>query len=559
MTSALDYSPGMDVSRLSDEFSRLKSERSTWDSHWRDIAEITWPEMRQFSEKRQPGDKLHDKVYDSTAARSAEQGAAALGQLVTPRGQAWHRLRAPDDGLNEDPAVKAWFDDTNKRLFKERERPGAGFYAAMDEIYLSLLVFGTACLLVEEVFDTDNAPDQMNVPRVLRYQAVPLNQVYVKTDGFGKVACVYRCLPLSAYAIHSRFGDRAPQRVKAALASNPGEMFELVHAVEPRPMAGRRGPLDHRYDGVVFLPDEKSPISAGGYHEMPYFVPRWRVINGEVYGRGPGARTLPDNRTLQAQEKTSLISGQKIADPPLLASTDGVIGVGGRRISLKSGAVNFGGIDDMGRPRVMPLLTNGRLDITFEMMERKRQDIEAQFVVPLLRTLSEHPDMTATQVQAILQEKAQIIGPPVGRLQTELLGPMITRELGLLYRQDRLAELPDTLAQAGGAYEVEYESQATRAIRSEEAMAVLRWNEIMATQLQLDPALIHLLKTEETGRMVAEVLGVPGKIVATPEEMREMREALAEQAQQQAMVDGAPQVARAAKDFAGAQREAAAA
>lgn len=557
--SAANYQPGMDVKRLTDEFGRLKAARSTWDSHWRDIAEITWPEMRQFGETRTPGEKLHEKVYESTAGRAAEQGAAALGQLVTPRGQAWHRLRAPDDALNEDPAVKAWFDDTNKRLFKERERPGAGFYAAMDEVYLSLLVFGTACLLVEEVFDTETAPDAMNVPRVVRYQAVPLNQVYVKTDGFGKVSCVYRVLPLSAYAIKSRFGDRTPQRVEAALKSDPGCMFDLVHAVEPRPLGGRKGPLDHRFDGVLFLPEEQAPLSAGGYHEMPYLVPRWRVINGETYGRGPGARTLPDNRTLQAQEKTSLISGQKIADPPLLAHRDGVIGVGGRRVSLQSGAVNYGGIDDMGRPMVMPLATGARLDITFEMMERKRQDIEAQFIVPILRVLSEHPDMTATQVQALLQEKAQIIGPPVGRIQTELLGPMITRELGLMYRQDRLTDVPAALAEAGGAYEVEYESQATRAIRSEEALAVAKWHEIMAPTIALDPPVVHLLKTEETGRMVAEVLGVPGKIVATSEEMRAMREALAEQAQQQAMVEGAPQVAKAAKDFAGAQREARAA
>ena len=47
----------------------LKTERSTWDSHWRELAEFVSPfRSRWQTSDRNRGTKRHDKIIDSTAS-----------------------------------------------------------------------------------------------------------------------------------------------------------------------------------------------------------------------------------------------------------------------------------------------------------------------------------------------------------------------------------------------------------------------------------------------------------------------------------------------------------
>jgi hypothetical protein len=257
---------------------------------------------------------------------------------------------------------------------------------------------------------------------------------------------------------------------------------------------------------------------------------------------------LADILTLQEMERTHLRAGELVAHPPLLTTSDNVLGVGGTQIDLRGGAINYGGLDAAGNVLVKPLLTGSRLDITEGMMERKRINVRSALLLDLFEILAENPQMTATQALLVAQERGMVTAPIVGRLQQEQIGPGIERELGLAFRLGRLPPMPPVLIEAQGDYRIEYTSPATRAQRAEEVVGVTRTLEVAAPFINLNPSLIEVFDAEEVMRATAELTGVPAKLLRTKEALAKIREAQAEAAQQQDMMEAAPNMARAAKD-----------
>jgi hypothetical protein len=76
------------------------------------------------------------------------------------------------------------------------------------------------------------------------------------------------------------------------------------------------------------------------------------------------------------------------------------------------------------------------------------------FLVSLFKVLSEHPNMTATQVIELVNEKGMLVAPTLGRQHTEYVGGMVPRELDLLSEMGMLDPMPPRLREAMGAYEV---------------------------------------------------------------------------------------------------------
>jgi hypothetical protein len=58
--------------------SRLLSERSIWESHWREVAQHVLPRSDFFMGRRVPGDKYTEKIYDATACLALERFTASM-------------------------------------------------------------------------------------------------------------------------------------------------------------------------------------------------------------------------------------------------------------------------------------------------------------------------------------------------------------------------------------------------------------------------------------------------------------------------------------------------
>ena len=68
--------------------------------------------------------------------------------------------------------------------------------------------------------------------------------------------------------------------------------------------------------------------------------------------------------------------------------------------------------------------------------------------------ITESRNMTATEVMSRNEEKMRILGPVMGRLQSELLQPMIIRVFSIMLRNKLFSPAPEILN--GQEIDVEY-------------------------------------------------------------------------------------------------------
>ena len=527
------------------EFGKLEARRSNWDSTWDEVADFVLPRYGDFTTTRSPGENRHDRIYDSTAPLALERFAAALESMLTPRAQKWHRLQPSDKDVMDSNAVKEWYEEVNKILWRSRYRPYANYASSQHEVYLSLGAFGTGCLFVDNVLG-----------KGIRYKAIPLKEIYIDTDSYGTVDTVYRRFKLDLRQSIQQFGEKnLPTELIAGGKKDSKREFEYIHCVRPRldvdptRIDAKGMPFESSYIAKEF----KEEVMAGGYDTMPYIVSRYVVSPTEDYGRSPAIAMLSDIKMINIISRDQIQISHKLADPPLLLHDDGILGFGNTEVNMMAGGLNYGGVSPEGRQLIQPLQTGGNPALAESILEQRRRNINDAFLVSLFQILVETPEMTATEAMIRVQEKGQLLGPTISRQQSEALGPMIEREISILSRANALPEMPPELIEAGGGYDIEYDSPMTRMMQAEEVVGLQRSVEAMTPFIQVNPELLGIYDVEQVMRDTNYINGVPTKWLKTPEEVAEAQEQ-AQQADQAAqMAEQAPVAAATMKDTAQAQ------
>lgn len=538
----------MTVEDIVKKFHAIKGERSNWETHWEEIAERVLPRQRGFIGERTKGEKKMEKVFDSRPIIALERFSAVMDSMLTPKQTKWHNLKTTNESVNKVHEVQQWFYQVNNILFSARYSPKANFAGQNSERWTSVGAFGTGSLFIDYFPGTG-----------LRYKNVNLRDTYFAENHQGAIDSVYREFRFTAEQAAQRWGrSNLPEHVAKAL-DNPnraGEKFCFLHCVKPRDDydPGRADAKGKPYASYYIDPKEKRLMEPeGGYTSFPYSISRYITAPDEVYGRSPAMMALPDIKMLNEMAKTDIRAVHKLVDPPLLLHDDGILGGGAMSVNLKPGGLNVGGVNRDGRALIQPLVTNARVDINDAKMEQRRKSIDDAFLVTLFQILVETPRMTATEALIRAQEKGMLLTPTMGRQESEALGPLIERELDLLAFHGLLPPLPDALVEAGGEYEIIYDSPMSRMQRAEELVGVQRTMELLAPFAQLDPTVLDVINKDALARLTAEVSGVPTPVIRSPEEVNEIRQTRAEQEQQAAMVEAAQPISGAIKDVAQAQ------
>jgi len=389
-----------------------------------------------------------------------------------------------------------------------------------------------------------------------RYISVPLSELFIRTDFSGKPVTCIREFERTASQIVREFGGRKgvdmPRDVAEAVEKDPDRKYTILHYVGPAGEAPKSGSKKDAFNFASFyiIKDLCHTLSSGGYYSFPYIVGRYMTAPAEEYGRSPAMIILPDIKMLNEMSRTSIRAAHRRAEPPLLTIEDGALS----RISMKPNAINMGGLDESGRQLIQPMNTQGDVGLSLEMMDQRRNMINDAFFITLFQILVETPRMTATEVIQRAQEKSSLLSPIMGRQQTELLGPMIDRELDMLERMELLPPMPDALLEVGGSFVIEYDSPLTRLQQSEEVGGIMRTLESTLPLMQLDPNIADNFDFDSMTRILARSNGAPTAIMKSMEmveSVREQRAAQQDAMNQQAMLEPA---SNAAKNVAQAQK-----
>ena len=151
--------------------------------------------------------------------------------------------------------------------------------------------------------------------------------------------------------------------------------------------------------------------------------------------------------------------------------------------------------------------------------------------------------MTATEVLQRQEEKMRLMGPMVGRLQSELLGPMIDRVFNVLMRRGQLPMAPTEFE--GQQLAIDYVTPVARAQKAQLVFNLSRFLEQMVPLANLKPEMLDNLDFDATFRWAHSTLDAPVMTLANQEKMQQERQV--RQQQQQAMMEQEQANAQAAQ------------
>ncbi len=482
-----------DPEALLEGYRRAEARRRPWEALWRDCATHALP----------GGTAVAARTYDATAADAAEQLAASLLAELTPPFERWVGFEpggeaGPDavDALEEAAAAVQGHIDRS------------AFAVEMHQALLDLVVFGTGCLLFEE--------SALGRASAFRFTAVPLAETVLEEGTEGRLDRVWRRRELGPAALRDRF-PRAP-------VLNGEGPFGVVERVAPEAGGGadasstsggadaassmnrrvRRG--GYRYIAVLEGGGGRAAqvLAEGRFAVSPFVCFRWLKAPGEVYGRSPVMKALPDIKTADKVVELILKNASIAATGIWQADDDGVLDP--TAVELVPGAVMPKAVGSAG---LTPLAAPGRFDVSQLVLEDLRKRIRHALLADRLAEPAS-PAMTATEVLERAAETARLLGATYGRLEAELLTPLIERALAILARR---GEVP-AFALDGRDAGLRLRSPLAQAAGRREAGAALTW---LGAVVGLGPEALAAVDTARAARWLGARLGVPPALLEPPD------------------------------------------
>ena len=504
-------------------FDRLKSQRQNWESHWQEVADYMQPRKADVTKSRSKGDKRTELIFDSSPLQSVELLAASLHGMLTNPSTPWFSLRFKEYEMENEDEAKEWLEDATEVMYSAFNK--SNFQQEIFELYHDLITFGTAAMFIEE--DDDD---------ILKFSTRHINEMYIAENDKGRIDTVFRKFKLSARSAIQKFGT-VSANISVVAKKDPYEEVEILHAVYPRSdFDPKKQDQSNMPFASVYLDAESGDeLSVSGFREFPFVVPRYLKASHEIYGRSPAMTALPDVKMLNEMSKTTIKSAQKQVDPPLLVPDDGFI----LPVRTVPGGLNF--YRSGTRDRIEPLNIGANTPLGLNMEEQRRNSIRNAFYVNQLMMQS-GPQMTATEVIQRNEEKMRLLGPVLGRLQSELLKPLIDRTFAILLRKNLFRQAPDFLS--GKDVEIEYVSPLAKAQKSTELSSIMRAIEIMGSLSNVAPVFDHI-NMDKLVRHLADIVGVPQKILKPQSELDAQREEAQQQQQQMQNMQQLQQVAEA--------------
>ena len=503
----------------------LASDRGTWEVNWQEILDYVMPRKADVVTLRTKGEKRTEVLFDSSAITANNLLAASLHGTLTSPSLPWFSIKLRDEELNKNRDVQLWLEDTGRKMYDTFNE--TNFNTEVHELYLDLCSIGTAAIFVEEANEGFNKNG-------IHFNTLHIAEYYIQENVNGKVDTLYRKYKLTARQAVQEFGEKnVGEKILTAAKEKPDQKFNFIHAVEPTEdykRATGKSSTKLPYHSCHVCEEDKMVVRTGGYNEFPYLVPRWSKATGEIFGRSPSYNALPDIKTLNKAVEIGLKAWAKAIDPPLLVQDDGVIG----RVRTTPAGITVVRNDGA----VKPLQIGSNWQITDLKENQLRTAIRQAFYSDQLQ-LQDGPQMTATEVQVRYELMQRLLGPTLGRFQTEFLNPLIERVFGIMYRAKALNEAPSIIGDT--KIDIEYVGPLARSQRMEEAVAIERLYQLAMSIGQIDPSIMDNIDHDEAIRMRAKLLGVPKTIMKDINAVNDMREqrAMMQQAQQQAQLQQA--------------------
>lgn len=480
--------PDRDPAQLLKRFARAKQRRATWEAHWQECYDFALPLRDAVLHQSNPGEKKGDRLFDGTAPDAVDQLAASLLSELTPPWAQWFGLTAGADlSAEEREQAAPLLDKVGAVLQSHFDR--SNFAVEMHQCYLDAVTGGTAALLFEE------APP--GEPSAFRFTAVPLGQVVLEEGVDGRLDTTFRRSELTLAGLKARFpAAPLPETLVKRAEEDPELRFAVVEAVVPSSSG-------HFYRYAAVLEEdgaEECLLAEGRFEQSPFINFRWLKAPGETYGRSPVMKALPDIKTANKVVELVLKNATIAVTGIWQADDDGVLNPA--NIKLVPGTIIPKAVGSAG---LQPLEAPGRFDISQLVLEDLRGRIRHALLVDKLGQ-PDAPKMTATEVLERSAEMARLLGATYGRLQCELLTPLVMRAVAILRRR---GEIPELLVD-GHSVDLQYKSPLAQSQAQRDARNMLTWLSALA---QLGPLGLQAVDAVAAAKWLGRAFNIPAELM----------------------------------------------
>lgn len=491
------------LEQLVARYRKASERKQNWESHWQECYEYALPQRENVSSDNMYNDigaKKNIHLFDGTAPDAVEQLASSLLSELTPPWARWFGLKAGTELGNEEASqIAEVLEKTTDIIMQNFEH--SNFGVEIHQCYLDLVTAGTASLMFEEAPIGENS--------AFHFYAVPLREIAIEENATGKIDTTFRCSTINIAGIRARFPDaEIPDKMMERGRNDNEYKMKLIEAVVPK----STGAIGLGYEYTAFCWDENGGVEEsfilreGIFETSPFINFRWLKAPGEIYGRSPVMKALPDIKTVNKVVELILKNASISVTGIWQAEDDGILNPA--NIKLVPGAIIPKAVGSKG---LTPLEAPGKFDISQLVLEDLRRRINHALLADRLSQISA-PTMTATEVMERSAEIARILGASFGRLQSELLTPLLKRAFYILRRRGDIMNFDLD----GRIVDLQYKSPLAMIQARKDVNNVSDW---VAMTLSLGAEGALAVNMFETAKWLGKTLNVPTTLIndALPE------------------------------------------
>lgn len=520
-SSGDEYEDGF-ASSLLEQYSQLKSLRDSQNmTTWQQISALFLPQDSNVQIKKIPGmiEGWTDKIFDTTGIEVGETLKAGQYNWLTPPNQPWAEYDLPDE-MKTDEEVSdegtKWL--SNASDVTRREMARSNFHSIASESYLGVGVFGTDLVLAEE-----GSRKSLNFVHAL------IGTYVIDENDEGIVDTAMREFEFTYRQIKQKFsqaGDTLPDKFErdAGKPESKNRKYKILHCVYPR-KDSERDPV--RKDGankpiasVYIMMDYKSVIRTGGYEESPILCQRFDKWGSETpWGYGPAYLGLTLARQLNYVQQNLDALAELFVNPRVLIP-DNLTGV----VDLRAGGVTTTDSSKGKEGWPQEWASAAEYKMGLELQDQKRKQLREIFLVNAFKLLNSEPlldkEMTAFEISQRQAENLSAFTPSLGRRVTEWINPLMLRVFGILYRQGKFGQPPDSLLQRDAKGQtglvlpaVLITNRLTDALKALKNRATEQTFAFVLPMTETHPELFDVFIMEDVIRDYAENAGISGDLL----------------------------------------------
>ena len=511
-TAEPNYGSKDKVSEILKKYKEAQSIKDHWKDRFEEAYEYCLPNRESFYDES-PGQRRTDKIFDETAVVGVQEFASRLQAGIVPTFARWADFQAGSEIPPEQkPEINLELDKITDYVFQILQT--SNFNQEIHEAFMDLAI-GTGVMLVEE-------GDAINP---IKFSSIPLTRVCLNNGPDGAIDTVYRtryCKPDEINILYPK--AVLPENFDPLRQTKKIKIVEAVYKIYE--------PNVEKYKLCVVMEDPKHILfeeTYTGEGANPYLVFRWNKASGEVYGRGPVFNAMSAIKTCNLTIELILQNAQMSVSGVYTYEDDGVINPD--NISLVPGSLIPVAPGSRG---LTPIQAASNFDVAQLVLNDMRANIKKALYMEALGRPEGTP-MSATEVSERMADLSRQIGASFGRLQSELINPLLRRIIRILSKQGRI-EIPKV---NGREVKIAPRSPLAQAQHLQDVADVTRFNEIIAGTF--GPQMINLIVDQNaTAKYLAEKMNLPEKLIRDEEEQKQLADRMS-QLQQSAGEEAPPE------------------